>query len=108
MFHRTLSPKFPNTVTVTVLDDQGNEVVNTFTGIFKRATAEELKALRKISDEELARDRLAGWELVDGDTRENLPFTPENLDSVLSIAPSARGIAVAFWEGVNGARAKNS
>lgn len=108
MFHRTLSPQFKNKVTVTVLDDQGNEVLNTFYGIFQRATAEELKALRKLSDEEVVRDRLASWELVDGESRENLPFNPENLESVLSVAPAARGIAVAFWEGVNGARAKNS
>ncbi len=106
-FRTTPTPKFSAPVTVPIANDKGGFDDNTFTAWFKRPKTEELPALRQISNEDLVRSHLVGWDLEDFDTKQDVPFSPETKEAVLQIPPSTQYIALAFWEGVNGARRKN-
>ena len=108
-FKRTLAPTFKTEVTVMVANDKGGFDKNTFIGEFKRASIEEQRDLRAkvTSNEDLVREQMVGWELRDSETKELVPFSAEALEELLSISPTPMAAAVAFWEGCNGARAKN-
>lgn len=106
-FKRTTSPTFTTEVKVPVANDKGGHDMNTFTARFSRSTSTEQEALRKLTNAELIQKKLVGWDLVDDETKEAVPFTPENLAALLEISPTPMQICVAFWETVNGARAKN-
>lgn len=101
------SPTFTVPVTVNVANDRGGYDKNTFEASFARTTVDELQDLSGLTTVELVRKKLKGWKLKDSDTSEDVPFTPENLELVLSIPPSPLAITTAFYEGVNGAKAKN-
>lgn len=106
-FRLTQKPTFSTSVTVNVPNDKGGFDKNTFVAKFSRPTTEQLDELRRLSNEELVRRQLVDWELKDSDTNEAVPFTQDNLEALLQIAPSPMATAVAFWESVNGARSKN-
>lgn len=106
-FKRAVTPTFSTKVTVNVPNDRGGYDKSTFTAKFKRPTSEEQEELRSLKNEELVRRVLAGWDLVDADTGEAVPFNAEELEALLAIAPTPLATALAFWETVNGARAKN-
>lgn len=108
-FKRTATPTFKIEITVMVANDKGGFDKNTFFGVFKRASIEQQRELRAevVSNEDLVRRQMVDWELRDGDTKELVPFSAEALDELLSISPTPMAAAVAFWEGCNGARAKN-
>lgn len=106
-FRTTPSPKFSAPVSVPIANAKGGFDKNTFVAIFKRPKLDELTELRALSNEELVRRQLVDWELEDEDTKETVPFSPQAMEAVIQITPSSQYIALAFWEGVNGARAKN-
>lgn len=117
-FRRTTSKTFSADVKVPVAnsDQPGGYEINTFKAIFSHADNNELERLRAEIAEQptalegqklLAKRKLVGWELIDAETKESVPFTPENLDALLLIPPTPLHISIAFWETVNGARAKN-
>lgn len=107
-FKRTTTRTFRADVKVPVANDTGGYDDNTFVAIFGHASTTELEQLRKVDNQELIKRKLVGWELKDADTNEDVPFTPENLAALLEIPPTPMRISIAFWEQVNGARAKNS
>ena len=106
-FKRALSATIKTRVVVMVANDAGGFDRNEFMAVFKRASLEEQEALRSLKNEEIVRRQLVGWELTDADTSEAVPFTPENLEALLSITPTGLATAVAFFEACSGARAKN-
>lgn len=107
-FKRTYARTFRADVDVPVANEKGEYDNNKFVAIFSHATTTELDELRKVSNKELIQRKLIGWELRDAETNEDVPFTPENLAALLEIPPTPMQIGIAFWEQVNGARAKNS
>ncbi|UUZ68078.1 phage tail assembly chaperone [Polaromonas sp. P2-4] len=108
-FKRTQNPTFTTPVTVNVPNEKGGFDKSTFVARFKRTTTDETAALREmgLSNKEVVRRQLTGWELKDADTQEDVPFTQENLEALLQIEPTPLATALAFWEAVNGARSKN-
>lgn len=106
-FRRTQSATFKITVTVPVANEKGGFDKNTFLAVFERASTTDLAELRNLANDDLVRRQLRGWELRDEETKEEVPFTKDNLDAILEIPPSPLYIATAFWEGMNGARVKN-
>lgn len=106
-FKRAVTPTFKTLVTVMVANAAGGHDKNTFMGEFKRATLAEQDELRPLPDVDVVRRQLVGWDLQDADTREAVPFGADELEALLSITPTPRATAMAFWEGVSGARAKN-
>jgi hypothetical protein len=107
-FKRTTTRTFSADVKVPVANDQGGYDMNTFKAVFEHTTSTEQEELRTLSNADLIKRKLKGWELTDAETKEEVPFTPENLEALLQIPPTPMKICVAFWEQVNGARAKNS
>jgi hypothetical protein len=107
-FKRTTTRTFSADVKVPVAREDGGYDMNTFKAVFEHTTTEETEKLRELSNSDLVRRKLKGWELTDAETKEDVPFTPENLEAILQIPPSPMKICIAFWEQVNGARAKNS
>jgi len=106
-FKRTTSRTFRAEVKVPVANEGGGYDTNSFTAIFSHATTKELEELRALTNQDLIARKLVGWEMKDGETNEDVPFTPENLEAALLIPPTPMFLASAFWEQVNGARAKN-
>lgn len=106
-FKQTTNPIFKTLVTVLVPNDKGGHDKSTFTAHFKRPTSAERTELIPLVHEDLVRKQLVGWDMKDEDTRQDVPFTDDTLDAVLQIWPTPLATAQAFWEGINGARAKN-
>lgn len=106
-FKRTTDKTFMADVTVPVANAAGGFDQNTFKAVFEYAGSEELEVLRRVTNRVLIARKLKGWELEDAETGEKVPFTPENLQALLEIPPTPMQICMAFWETVNGSRAKN-
>ncbi len=105
-FKLTQKPTFNVKVTVPVPNDKGGHDKNTFIAEFKRTTTEELKALSELrmNDADLVRDRLVGWELIDAETNQSVPFSAANLEALLQIQPTPKYTAAAFYEHVMGGK----
>lgn len=103
-FKRAISPTFSKEATVMVANDRGGVDKNTLMCKFKRATPDELKALRDVPHQDVVRGQLVDWELIDKDTNEKVPFSSDELDAILLISSAPAGIAAAFWEGSAGAK----
>lgn len=98
---------FPVEVTVPVPNEKGGMDNNTFTAHFKPATSAEVKALRDGDDADTVRKQLAGWDMVDAETKQPVPYSEEAREAVLSIASAPYHIALAFYRASSGAKAKN-
>ncbi|KQM79818.1 hypothetical protein [Xylophilus sp. Leaf220] len=105
-FNLTPTETFKETVTVNVKQANGGWKQDSYIGEFKRASEEERKALAALSDVDLVRDRLVGWSMKD-DNKNDVPFTPENLDALCSFTAAVRETAVTFWQANLGAKQKN-
>lgn len=108
-FKRTQKPTFTTKVTVNIPNANGGFDKSTFVAEFKRLTADELVALRELglSNEDVLRKVMVGWQMTDEDTGEEVPFNKAELEAALQILPTPHCTALAFWETVNGARSKN-
>ena len=106
-FKRTQSPTFTAKVEVNIVNEKGGYDKSDFVATFKRPTTEERKALGELTYEELVRKQMVNWNMQDEETKELVPFSAEELDAALTIWPTPLATATAFWETVNGARAKN-
>lgn len=107
-FKRTPSPTFTAPVVVNVANEAGGFDRNTFNAKFKRPMEEdERKELLALSNEALVRRQLIGWDMKDEDTKEDVPFSPAELNACLAIDPTPMATAQAFWNALAGAHAKN-
>ncbi|KQM68774.1 hypothetical protein [Xylophilus sp. Leaf220] len=105
-FNLTPTETFKETVTVNVKQANGAWKQDSYIAEFKRATEEERKGLASLSDVDLVRDRLVGWSMKD-EQKNDVPFTPENLDALCSFTAAVRETAVTFWQANLGAKQKN-
>lgn len=106
-FKRTQKPTFTTLVTVNIPNDKGGFDKSTFTGRFKRVTVEEVAQWRSARNEDVVREFLVDWDLKDAETNEQVPFSQDELEALLKIAPTPEATALAFWECLHGARSKN-
>lgn len=118
-FKRHLSPTFSTEVVVNVPNTKGGFDKNTFTATFKRPMPvmdeggkptedNTLDVYRQenpsITDKQFVRDWMVGWKLVDDTTKEEVPFSPLELEVVLAIEPTPAALVTAFhraWRGVS-------
>lgn len=98
---------FTTLVTVNIPNDKGGFDKSTFVAKWKRPTLDQIETLRKLDNVELARTQMVGWEMRDADSNEEVPFTRDNLEAAMQILPTPLATTLAFWDHVNGARAKN-
>lgn len=106
-FKLTQTPIFAVTVTVNIPNDKGGFDKSTFVAKFKRPSLSQIEEVRKLDNAELCRTQMVGWEMRDADTNNEVPFTSENLEAALQILPTPLACVTAYWDTVNGARAKN-
>jgi hypothetical protein len=99
---------FVTEVTIPVPNEKGGLDNNTFKAHFKPATNSELKELREGEDIATVRKQLLGWEMVDEETRQPVPYSEEAREAVLEVAAAPYHIALAFYRASSGAKAKNS
>lgn len=90
-------------------DEAGKDEKQELTCEFKRLTAEQVSDLSKSgkNDSEMVRDVLVGWSAKDLVTGEDVPYTPELRDALLTVPAVAGTIILRFFETVGGARQKN-
>lgn len=108
-FKRTQKPTFTTPVTVNIPNDKGGFDKSTYVAKFKRPTQDEITEIRNLnlSNEDMVRRMMVGWEMKDEETGEDVPFSRDELEAALQVLPTPLATALAFWESVNGARSKN-
>lgn len=119
-FKRTQTPTFTvKKVVVNVPNDSGGFDKSTYDPIFRRINQDikvvdgkpvksERDELAVLSHEDLLRNVLVGWHMVDEDTKEDVPFSKAELEAAMLVHPFPMATALAFWESLNGVRSKNS
>lgn len=106
----TQTPTFTAQVFVQLMDE---DTVRSFTAIFLRATTQEYDAIKlanesgQLSDLDLCRQRLVGWDGVKTESGQDIPFGVEAMETLLAIDPVPYCIAFAFYTRVLEARTKN-
>ncbi|HEY1102981.1 MAG TPA: hypothetical protein VGE70_06100 [Burkholderiaceae bacterium] len=106
-FKRALSETFKHKVVVNIANEKGGYDQNDFIGIFQRTPSSELDELRTLKTDELVRRKLVGWQMTDADSKEPVPFSTDELETLMQITTVPLAIWVAFWDGVNGQKQKN-
>lgn len=100
-------------VTVEFPVDGGKTDKQTFDGEFKRMTQTRINELRaviergEITDTELAREVLAGWEGVNDANGDAVPFTERSRDQLLDVPLVAAAVVLAWLGSLTGAKRKN-
>lgn len=105
-FKKAQNPTFKQKVTVPIANDKGGFDDQTFDAVFARPSEDERKELAKLTDAEVVRRQVRGWDMKDSENQE-VTFSDDSLESVLSIPPCPTYIAKAFWNGVSGGLLKN-
>ncbi len=98
---------FKTEVTVPVPNDKGGFDDNTFVAHFKHASHAQTKELRAKEDIEVVRQQLVGWDMVDEDTKQAVPFSEEVREAVLGMASAPYHMALAFFRAASGNKTKN-
>lgn len=99
---------FVTEVTIPVPNEKGGLEVRLKGVVVQPATNSELKELREGDDIATVRKQLLGWEMVDDDTKQPVPYSEEAREAVLEVAAAPYHIALAFYRASSGAKAKNS
>jgi len=105
-FNLTPTEKFKAVVTVNVTKPAGGWKQESFTGEFLRTHEDKREELLALPNVELVRRVLVGWSMQD-DERNEVPFTPENLDAFCRLTGAVRETTLAYWQHNVGAKAKN-
>lgn len=98
---------FKTEVTIPVPNDKGGFDNNTFVAHFKHTTYSQLKALRETPDLDAVRASLVGWDMVDEETRQPVPYSEATRDELLEMGGAPYHLALAFFKANNGNKAKN-
>ena len=100
-------------VTVEFPIDGGKIDKQTFDAEFKRMTQTRIHEIRsmiersEVTDTELAREVLAGWEGVNDGNGEPVPFTERSRDQLLDVPLVASAVVFAWLGSLTGAKRKN-
>lgn len=100
-------------VTVEFPVDGGKTDRQTFDAELKRMTQSRINEIREAiekgetSDTELAREVLVGWEGVNDDNGEAVPFSERSRDKLLDIPLVAAAVVVAWLGSLSGVKRKN-
>lgn len=104
MFKLDLSPSYFYPVKLAVLDADGKLETRVFDARFRRFSQQEGEALvreaesARVTDQQVVDRALIGWRgLQDGDGND-LPYTPENVATVLSVAGLRAALVTSFLE----------
>lgn len=98
------SPTFSAPVPVQLLDEQ---TTHHFEATFRLPTEQELVDLRGLTDLELSRSVMVGWDKVADQDKQPLAFSGEAREALLAMVPVPSCVAYAFHTHISGARVKN-
>ncbi len=97
---------FKAPVKVNVATQSGAWREESFTGIFQRTDETERKELLELTNVELLRRVLKGWEMVD-EKRQTVEFNEQNFEAFLRLTGACREAAMVYWKHNVGAKEKN-
>lgn len=123
-FRIAASPTYKVEVAVHFPGEDGRLRKQSFTAVFKRLTQTQIEALRDriaargngallatdpqpISDRELLDDVLVGWEGVQDEDGNDLPFNDAHKDALLALHPTQPRLVAAYLKSLTEAREKN-
>lgn len=106
MFILAPTETFKATVKVNVATPSGAWREESFVGVFKRTYEDQREHLRTLSNVELLRRVLVGWDMVD-ENRAPVDFTPDNFEAFLQLIGACRETCLAYWMHNAGAKEKN-
>lgn len=101
------SETFRQEVKVQVKTEKGTWREESFTGIFKRTKEEDRERLLKLSNVELLREVMVGWDMKDLETKEAVEFNEANFEAFLQLTGAVREASIAYWNGNVGSKTKN-
>lgn len=107
MFRLDLSPSYFYPVKLAVLDADGKLENRIFDARFKRLSQPEGEALvreaesGRLTDQQVVDRALVGWRGLQDADGNDLPYTPENLAIVLSVAGLRAAVVTAFLQSQN-------
>ena len=103
--------KWPVTVEVPI--DNGKHDKHKFDGEFKRVTQSRIHEMNdliqtgNLTDVDLAKEVLVGWEGIEDDQGNELKFSQSKLKQLLDVPMVATAIAKSFFDSIVGAKTKN-
>lgn len=106
MFILAPTETFKATVEVNVATPSGAWRKESFVGVFKRTYEDDREELLHLTNVELLRRVLVGWEMQD-EARAPVEFTEPNLEAFLQLTGAVREAMLAYWTHNAGAKAKN-
>lgn len=106
MFILSPTETFKATVKVNVATPSGSWREESFVGVFKRTFEEQREELLRLTNVELLRRVMVGWEMQD-ETRAPVDFTEANFDAFLRLIGAVRETMLAYWAHNAGAKEKN-
>jgi hypothetical protein len=113
MFKIDTSPSYAWPVTVPQLTEDGKAKDTDFAAYFKRLPQSQVDDLREravagtITDQELANTVLVGWDRVQDEAGNPLPYSEENRRALLDVVPVRPSVIKAWFESLSGAPRKN-
>lgn len=110
MFVRKMSATYSWPVKHQYPVDGGKFETVTFDVVFKRLSDSKLKEYLKdeaLGDKEFCREIVVGWSGIMDESKQELPFSQANLESLLDDAGFAGSVANAYLMSVSSAKAKN-
>ncbi|KAB2902139.1 MAG: hypothetical protein F9K35_04620, partial [Burkholderiaceae bacterium] len=96
MFILTPVETFKAPVKVNVAMQSGGWREESFVGVFLRTDEDQRKELIELTNVDLLRRVLKGWEMVD-EKREPVEFNPQNFEALLKLTGACREAAEAYW-----------
>ena len=113
MFVISQKPSYSWPVEVHFPVDGGKTDRQTFDAEFKRMTQTRINEIRElieknqITDTELAREVLVGWEGVNDANSDAVPFTERSRDQLLDVPLVASAVVMAWLSSLTGIKRKN-
>jgi len=101
------NPTFKSRVEVDTPNHKGGHDRSTFMAEFARTTVQELEELRKLTQAEVMRRKLSGWEEFNGDDNQPVEYNEDTLEALISVPEALLGLTNAFWGSVVKGREKN-
>lgn len=116
----SVTPTYRWPVKVVIADDGGHRSIHTFDAEFRRLSQSRIDEIRALvrdiergrvdddySDQDAAREILAGWDGITDDNDKAIPFSEAALARVLEIPTVAGQIVKAWFESLAEAKRKN-
>lgn len=106
-FTLTPSETFKQEVKAQLKTEKGAWREESFVGIFKRTPDDEREARLKLSNKELLREVMVGWEMKAYPTGEDVEFNETNFEAFLLLTGAVREAVIAYWNASTGVKVKN-